>query len=102
MRLGIFKDARYFQIIFQSIFLTYGVLYLHWNAEWWLYGTYFGISILTQLLCSIIFNQKPLILFSYGWMNKLLMSIPSAMISSFGLSLLLKTNHWYIAALAAF
>ncbi len=101
MRLGIFNDARYFQIIFQSIFLAYGILYLHWNAEWWLYGTYFGISILTQFLCSIIFNKKPLLRFSNGWWKKFMMSIPSSMISSFGLSLLLKTNHWYIAALAA-
>jgi len=101
MRLGIFRDARYFQIIFQTIFLAYGIFYLHWNAEWWLYSTYFSISILTQFLCSIIFNKKPLPLFSNGWWNKFFISIPSAMISSFGLSLLLKTNHWYIAALAA-
>jgi len=101
MRTGIFKDARYFQIIFQSIFLAYGILYLHWNAEWWLYSTYFGISILTQFLCSIVFNKKTIILFSNNWWKKFQVSIPSAMISSFGLSLLLKTNHWWIAALAA-
>lgn len=101
MQFDLFKDARYFQIIFQSIFLGYGIFYLHWNAEWWLYGTYFGISILTQFVCSILFNKKLLQLFSAGWWKKFQISIPSAMISSFGLSLLLKTNHWYIAALAA-
>jgi Na+-transporting NADH:ubiquinone oxidoreductase subunit NqrB len=101
MHFLLFKDARYFQIIFQSIFLGYGIFYLHWNAEWWLYTTYFGISITTQFLCSILFNNKDLRLFSANWWNKLKTSIPSALISSFGLSLLLKTNHWYIAALAA-
>ena len=101
MRLGIFSDARYFQIIFQSVFLIYGIAYLHWSAAWWIYSTYFSISILTQFLCSIIFNKNSLLIFSTGWWKKFVVSIPSALISSFGLSLLLKTNHWYIAALAA-
>lgn len=101
MQFSLFKDARYFQIIFQSIFLTYGVFYLNWNAEWWLYGTYFSISLATQFLCSIIFNKNIVKLFSVSWWKKLQTSIPSVLISSFGLSLLLKTNHWHIAALAA-
>ena len=101
MPVFLFKDARYFQIIFQSVFLGYGIFYLHWNAEWWLYGTYFSTSIATQFLCGIIFNKNKIKLFSAQWWNKLRMGIPSALISSFGLSLLLKTNHWTIAALAA-
>ena len=101
MPVHVFKDARYFQIIFQSIFLGYGIFYLHWNAEWWLYSTYFGTSIATQFVCEIIFNKNKIKIFSHQWWNKLRMGIPSALISSFGLSLLLKTNHWTIAALAA-
>lgn len=101
MQFNLFKDARYFQIIFQFVFLAYGIFYLHWNAEWWLYGTYFGISLTTQFLCSVIFNKDITKLFSVSWWKKLQTSIPSVLISSFGLSLLLKTNHWYIAALAA-
>ena len=101
MPVHVFKDARYFQIIFQSIFLSYGIFYLHWNAEWWLYSTYFGTSIATQFVCEIIFNKNKIKIFSRQWWNKLRMGIPSALISSFGLSLLLKTNHWTIAALAA-
>ena len=97
----LFKDARYFQIIFQSIFLGYGIFYLHWDSAWWLYSTYFSISLATQLVCEIIFNKKSIRLFSMAWWNKWRMGIPSALISSFGLSLLLKTNHWYIAAFAA-
>jgi|SRR5437868_8972062 len=101
MQFHLFKDARYFQIIFQTIFLMYGIYYLQWNAEWWLYGTYFGISIATQFICSIIFNKRSTKLFSIDWWKKFQTSIPSALISSFGLTLLLKTNHWNIAALAA-
>ena len=101
MQFSLLKDARYFQIIFQSIFLCYGIYYLHWNAEWWLYANYFGFSLIMQFLCAVVFNKKTVALFSTAWWNKLSMSIPSALISSFGLSLLLKTNHWYIAALAA-
>ena len=97
-----FKDARYFQVIFQSVFLSYGIFYLHWDAEWWLYGTYFITSIATQFLCEMIFNRNKSGLFSAKWLHRCRMGIPSVLISSFGLSLLLKTNHWSIAALAAF
>ncbi|MEP7143196.1 MAG: RnfABCDGE type electron transport complex subunit D [Ferruginibacter sp.] len=102
MQIEFFKDARYFQIVFQSVFLSYGIFYLHWNAEWWLYATYFSISIGTQLLCGIAFRKSGLEIFSPNWWIKLRMGIPSALISAFGLSLLLKTNHFGIAALAAF
>ncbi len=93
-------DARYFQIIFQTIFLSYGLLYLHWNADWWLYSTYFAASIATQFFCEwlIVKNDAkkiPLI-------GRFIKGLPSALISSFGLALLLKTNHAGIAIFAAF
>ncbi len=94
---NLFKDARYFQILFQSIFLSYGILFLHWNAAWWLYSTYFTVSIATQLLFEYFFGNK---IFAYS--KRIAYSFPSVIISSFGLSLLLKTNHIEIAALAAF
>ncbi len=94
MGLNIFKDARYFQIIFQCLFLCYGIYYLQWNAEWWLYTTYLGTSLGTQLLVELIRRRGRLALRDTGW-------VKSAIISSMGLCLLLKTNHWYIAALAA-
>jgi len=98
---SLFKDARYFQIIFQSLFLSYGLFYLHWNAEWWLYGTYFGFSIATQLVCVLIFNKHKVRRLSAQWWAKFQAGLPSAIISSFGLTLLLKTNHFYVAAFAA-
>jgi Na+-transporting NADH:ubiquinone oxidoreductase subunit NqrB len=102
MQFSIFKDARYFQIIFQTIFLGYGIYYLHWNAEWWLYATYFGTSIATQVLCELVFNKEKLKIFSSLWWMKFRWGIPSALISSFGLSLLLKTNLFYVAVFASF
>ena len=93
----LFKDARYFQILFQSIFLGYGILFLHWQAEWWLYSTYFIVSIATQLVCEYFSGKN-----TFAYSKRIVFSFPSVIISSFGLSLLLKTNHIEIAALAAF
>ncbi len=95
MQTAVFKDPRYFQLLFQSIFLGYGIYFLGWNAEWWLYLTYFSVSIVTQFSFEFYKSRKNL------W-NRFKWSLPSVLISSFGLSLLLKTNHLEIAALAAF
>ena len=96
----LFKDARYFQIIFQCIFLVYGVWYLGWSADWSLYATYLGISIATQIIFEIIFSWRKIK--NYPSLNKIKAGIPSAIISSMGLCLLLKTNTLSTAALAAF
>jgi Na+-transporting NADH:ubiquinone oxidoreductase subunit NqrB len=96
----LFKDARYFQIIFQCEFLAYGILSLGWNAEWALYLTYIAVSIATQLVAEIILSgikNK-----TYPSVTKIKNGIPSAVISSMGLCLLLKTNELPVAALAAF
>jgi len=102
MQFVFFKDARYFQIMFQSAFLCYGLFYLHWNAELWLYATYSGVSICTQLVCEMVFKKQNGPVFSRAAWAKLKMGIPSALISALGLSLLLKTNYPAIAASAAF
>lgn len=92
----LFKDARYFQILFQSIFLAYGILYLHWANESWLYSTYFIISLISQFICELVFGKKDIPL----W-QRYQGGIPSVLISSFGLSLLLKTNLVWVAIMAA-
>lgn len=92
----LYKDARYFQILFQSIFLVYGILYLHWANEGWLYSTYFITSLISQFICELIFGKKDIPL----W-QRYQRGIPSLLISSFGLSLLLKTNLVWVAILAA-
>lgn len=94
---SLFKDARYFQILFQTLFLSYGIYFLHWKAEWWLYSTYFFVSIVTQLIFEYFSGKK-----KAAYKNRIRFSFPSVLISSFGLSLLLKTNNIEIAALAAF
>lgn len=92
----LFKDARYFQILFQSIFLGYGIYWLHWEAEWWLYATYLGTSFATQLLSEYFLGNK-----TTPYWKRIRIGYPSVIISSFGLSLLLKTNEVPVAALAA-
>lgn len=92
-----FKDARYFQMLFQSIFLGYGIFFLHWQHEGWLYVTYFITSIVTQFLCELAFGKNEQLFFT-----AFTKGIPSVLISSFGLSLLLKTNLLWVAVFAAF
>jgi enediyne biosynthesis protein E5 len=100
MQATFFKDARYFQILFQCTFLGYGIFYLGWRAEWPLYATFICTSILTQVVFETIFGlykNKAIVSFS-----KLKQGLPSAIISSMGLCLLLKTNSLWIAVFAAF
>ena len=94
--LNLFKDARYFQIIFQSIFLSYGILFLHWRNESWLYATYFITGLAVQFVCEYFLGKK-----NVPFLQRLKNGIPSVLISSFGLSLLLKTNYWWVAVFAA-
>ncbi|MFZ1529417.1 MAG: RnfABCDGE type electron transport complex subunit D [Ferruginibacter sp.] len=93
----LFKDARYFQVLFQSIFLGYGIYWLHWEAEWWLYATYLCTSFATQLLAEYFLGNKTI-----PYRKRIRHGYLSVIISSFGLSLLLKTNEVPVAALAAF
>lgn len=97
MQFRIFKDARYFQILFQSVFLGYGIVYLQWEAGWWLYTTYFITSLLTQFVFEWLMGKKDIHL-----ITRFKNTAPSVIISSFGLSLLLKTNFIWVAVLAAF
>jgi len=93
---NLFKDARYFQIIFQSIFLSYGIFVLHWRNESWLYLTYFATSLAVQFICEYFLGKK-----NIPFLQRLKNGVPSVLISSFGLSLLLKTNYWWVAVFAA-
>ncbi len=92
----LFKDARYFQIVFQSIFLGYGIYFLHWHNENRLYATYFIICLATQFIAEWFFGKKDI-----PFLKRFKSGIPSVLISAFGLSLLLKTNDVGVAALAA-
>ncbi len=92
-------DPRYFQVIFQVIFFSYGIFFLDWNADWLYY-----IIIITGCLCFNFYaeslRQKHFLPVrgSLGFTRWGF----SVLISALSLCLLLKTNHWYTSLLAAF
>jgi hypothetical protein len=89
-------DPRYFQIIFQAIFLSYGILVLHWDADWQHYLLSIGGCLLFQYAADSIKSKRllrPAEFDRWGF---------STLISAMSLCLLLKTNDWYISLLAAF
>lgn len=88
-------DARYFQMAFQLTFLCYGLMFLHWNAEWWNYFMFVGSGLLFQLIADAVIFKKILLSPFAG------QSWKSVLVSCFSLCLLLKTNDWYICVLAS-
>jgi hypothetical protein len=89
-------DPRYFQVIFQCIFLLYGILYLHWNADWLHYFLSIGGCLFFQYAMDSIRAKRLLGLDEFSKWGF------SVLISAMSLCLLLKTNHWSISLLAAF
>ncbi|MEO5561962.1 MAG: hypothetical protein ABIR18_00980, partial [Chitinophagaceae bacterium] len=89
-------DPRSFQVIFQAIFLSYGILVLNWRADWSHYIITVGGCLLFQYLADSIKTKR---LLSIGEFDRWGFSV---LISAMSLCLLLKTNHWYISLLAAF
>jgi len=89
-------DPRWFQVIFQAIFLTYGIFYLDWNADWLHYMLSIGGCLLFQFAADSIKAKR---LLTHREFNRWGFSV---LISAMSLCLLLKTNHWYISLLAAF
>jgi Na+-transporting NADH:ubiquinone oxidoreductase subunit NqrB len=94
------KDARYFQVIFQAVFLWYGIFYLHWANEGMCFLYYTATCLATQFLFELI--QHNFSVDSPGFWSKYYNGCKSALITAFGLCLLLKTNLWYVCVLAAF
>ena len=92
-------DPRYFQVLFQTIFLFYGIFYLNWSADY----LHYSISITGCLLFNYTFEsikQKQFLALA-GRSGFNLWGF-SVLISALSLCLLLKTNYWYICLLAAF
>ena len=95
-RLSFALDPRYFQVIFQAIFLSYGILFLHWSADWRHYIISIGACLLFQYAADSIKSKRllnPNEFDRWGF---------SVLISAMSLCLLLKTNDWYVSLLAAF
>ncbi len=89
-------DPRWFQVIFQAIFLSYGISFLAWNADWLHYILSIGGCLLFQFTADSLKAKR---LMTYRDFNRWGFSV---LISALSLCLLLKTNHWYISLLAAF
>src|SRR6185503_20619800 len=88
-------DPRYFQVIFQAIFLSYGILILHWEADWQHYFISIGGCLLCQYSADSLKSKRFLQLREFDRWGF------SVLISAMSLCLLLKTNHWQISLLAA-
>jgi Na+-transporting NADH:ubiquinone oxidoreductase subunit NqrB len=91
MRVVLFKDARDYQILFLSLFLILGI----GTRDWTLRPELIGIAIVTCLLGQWAFNQQPLTKPQFS------SSVRSALITSLGLSLLLRADNWSTMMLAA-
>lgn len=93
------RDPRYFQFFFQAFFLCYGIFFLDWQADWIQYGAIVIASLAFSYTAECLRQKRLLPLRGpSGWRSWGL----SILISAMGLCLLLKTNHWWIAVLAAF
>ncbi len=89
-------DPRYFQVIFQAIFLAYGIFFLHWSADWLHYCISIGGCLVFQYSADSMKAKcflRPHEFDRWGF---------SVLISAMSLCLLLKVNHWYVSLLAAF
>src|ERR1700694_1186224 len=91
--------ARYFQIVFQLVFLCYGLAWLGWESAW----LHDAISIAGCLFFHYVFAS----LLGKKWLplagaRGIRCWGLSVLISALSLCLLLKTNHWTASLLAAF
>jgi len=81
-------DARWFQILFQLSFLLCGVLLFDFSVSAVQIILTFSTAIVTQMICLSLIGKN-----EFGY--------KSALITAFGLSLLLRTNHLWVHPLAA-
>jgi Na+-transporting NADH:ubiquinone oxidoreductase subunit NqrB len=85
----LFKDIRDYQILFLSLFLILGISTRDWTLHPEIIGVAIASCIITQITLSFI--TKP---------QHQIPSIRSPLITSLGLSLLLRVDHWPTMALA--
>lgn len=89
-------DPRRFQVVFQAIFLSYGILILNWDADWLHYFISAGGCLFFQYAADSFKAKRFLRVSEFDCWGF------SVLISAMSLCLLLKTNHWTISLLAAF
>jgi Na+-transporting NADH:ubiquinone oxidoreductase subunit NqrB len=81
------RDARHFQILFLSVFLSYGLLYLSWDFEPYRIGAIIASCLAVQFFWIVKTGKE-------------FHSLKSALITGLGLSMLLKTASVEVAMLA--
>lgn len=91
-------DPRFFQIGFQLLFLVYGLVFLHWKANWLHYAASTGGCLLLNYLFE---SGKQKALLPLTGSNGFQRWGFSVLISAASLCLLLKTGHWSVSLLAA-
>lgn len=89
MRVILLNDIRDYQILFLSLFLALGIGTRDWTLRPELIGVAIATCLLTQWMLSSILSKEQNI------------NLRSALITSLGLSLLLRADHWTTMALAA-
>lgn len=89
------QDTRDYQILFLSLFLVLGIATKDWTLELVTVGVAIATCLTVQFLAALYRHSQ---LASPGAFNP---SLRSALITALGLSLLLRTGHWWTMALAA-
>lgn len=92
-------DPRWFQLFFQALFLTYGLLFLSWKPEPLHYIISIGGCLFFNWLFESVKQKTALPLPGNNGFGRWGFSV---LISAASLCLLLKTNHWYVSLLATF
>ncbi|MEH1811327.1 MAG: RnfABCDGE type electron transport complex subunit D [Nostoc sp.] len=90
------KDIRDYQILFLSLFLVLGIGTRDWTLRPELIGVAIATSLATQLILSLVIGHWSLANDKGQSPN-----FRSALITSLGLSLLLRADHWTTMAIAA-
>ena len=93
LKMILYKDIRDYQILFLSLFLILGIL----TRDWTLHPEFIGVAIASCIITQIIFS-----LITKSQDNFPVINIRSPLITSLGLSLLLRVDHWPTMALAGF
>jgi Na+-transporting NADH:ubiquinone oxidoreductase subunit NqrB len=92
----VFKDARDYQILFLSMFLVLGIATRDWSLRPLFIVVTILSCLLTQwLLFALTTKSSPFALSSFSFFR-------SPLITSLGLSLLLRADHWTTMAIAGF
>ncbi|MBD2568257.1 RnfABCDGE type electron transport complex subunit D [Anabaena lutea] len=89
-----FKDTRDYQILFLSLFLMLGIGTRDWTLRPELIVIAIATCLLTQWIWSLVISPEPTHI-------KPTFNLRSSLITSLGLSLLLRADHWTTMVLAA-